>query len=33
VIDAVAALAQSLDQEARGLDVILDEQYVHGAQA
>ncbi len=31
VIDGIAALAQPLDQEARRLGVILDEQYVHGA--
>ena len=31
MIDTVAALAQALDQKARGLAVVLDEQYVHGA--
>jgi hypothetical protein len=31
VLDGVAALAQSLDQEARRLAVVLYEQYVHGA--
>ena len=31
MIDTVAALAQAFDQQARGLAVVLDEQYVHGA--
>jgi hypothetical protein len=30
VIDRVAALSQSFDEEPRGLGVVLDEKYVHG---
>jgi hypothetical protein len=31
MIDTVAALAQSLDQEAGSFGVVFDEQHVHGA--
>jgi hypothetical protein len=30
VIDRVATLAQALDQEACGFQVVFDEEYVHG---
>jgi hypothetical protein len=30
VLDGVAAFTQSLDEKARGLGVIFDEQHVHG---